>query len=388
MKKKLFSIILSVLTLFNFSHSFATQSVSILLEEDNDTLMVIYRDESGSDGMIISYGGYKWFKEVYINQTDNEATFIQPARYGVSGKMETWMLPRYEIDDFKFIFKTRGDDQYISFLSPQAINEIDGYITQGKRFSIATLQPEKAWYAGTFKPIKKLDQFLELSNKNTRIFCKILYEDFMLNSFNREISSYNVSQLVENAGYKCNSNFELVNKPKSNKFSSKEEIKPLNETLSPKKNYKNYWWVLVILALGAFYLYTKTLPKPKKTKRLIKNKPTGLKKNLINYWEGKVSYGFSYWICLNVIGTIIALPSYFFLTDKFIESASNLVVLLLAFYALLAIMSQIYLIIGTWRSAEFYKLQKRKLKQSLIWGYLGQITIVLSIISKVSNIFI
>ena len=131
-------------------------------------------------------------------------------RYGVSGKMETWMLPRYEIDDFKFIFKTRGDDQYISFLSPQAINEIDGYITQGKRFSIATLQPEKAWYAGTFKPIKKLDQFLELSNKNTRIFCKILYEDFMLNSFNREISSYNVSQLVENAGYKCNSNFELV----------------------------------------------------------------------------------------------------------------------------------------------------------------------------------
>ena len=34
----------------------------------------------------------------------------------------------------------------------------------------------------------------------------------MLNSFNREISSYNVSQLVQNAGYKCNSNFELVNK--------------------------------------------------------------------------------------------------------------------------------------------------------------------------------
>ena len=84
MKKKLFSIILSVLTLFNISHSFAAQSVSILLEEGNDTLMVIYRDESGSDGMIISYGGYKWFKEVYINQTDNEATFIQPARYGLS----------------------------------------------------------------------------------------------------------------------------------------------------------------------------------------------------------------------------------------------------------------------------------------------------------------
>ena len=55
-------ILISIL--FNSSNSLASESVSILLEEDNDTLMVIYRDSSGSDGMIISYGGYKWFKEV------------------------------------------------------------------------------------------------------------------------------------------------------------------------------------------------------------------------------------------------------------------------------------------------------------------------------------
>jgi len=396
MKKKLFSIILFFSVIFNFSNSLANESVSILLEEDNDTLMVIYRYASGSDGIIISYGGYKWFKEVYKNRTNEEETFIQPAKFGISGDMRSWMLPRYEIDDFYFEFNTRGDDQYINFLSAQAINEIEGYITQGKRFSIATYQPGIAWYAGTFTPIKNLNNFLNLSNKNTRIFCKILYEDFMINSFNREISSNNVSQLVEKAGYACNSNFELLNKPKTKiyevdndtgKLTPTKETKPSNEMVLPKTNYKNYWWVLIILALGAFFLYTKTVPKPKKAKRTTKSKPTGFKKDLINYWEGKVSYGFSYWVCLTIIGTVIALPAFYFFSDQFIDSASVIVLLILILYALFVIVSQIYLIVGTWRSAEFYKAQKRKLKQSLIWGYLGQISIVLSVIRKFAEFF-
>ena len=396
MKKKLFSIILFFSVIFNFSNSLANESVSILLEQDNDTLMVIYRYPSGSDGIIISYGGYKWFKKVYNNRTNKEETFIQPAKFGVSGNMKSWMLPRYEIDDFNFEFKTRGDDQYINFLSAQAINEIEGYITQGKRFSIATYQPGIAWYAGTFTPISNLNNFLNLSNENTRIFCKILVEDFMINSFNREISSNNVSQLVEKAGYKCNSNFELVNKPKSKTYvvdKDTGQLKPSNETKStnemksPEINYKNYWWVVIILALGAFFLYTKTVPKPKKTKRATKSKPTGFKKDLINYWHGKVSYGYSYWVCLTIIGTIISIPALYFLTDQFIDSASGIVLLILTLYALFVIISQIYLIVGTWRSAEFYKAQKKKLKQSLIWGHLGQISIVLSVIRKFAEFF-
>ena len=151
--------------------------------------------------------------------------------------------------------------------------------------------------------------------------------------------------------------------------------------------YKNYWWVLIILALGAFFLYTKTVPKPKKTKRTTKSKPTGFKKDLINYWQGKVSYGFSYWVCLTIVGTLIALPSLYFFTDQFFDNASGIVLLILILYALFVIVSQIYLIVGTWRSAEFYKAQKRKLKQSLIWGYLGQISIVLSVIRKFAEFF-
>ena len=167
--------------------------------------------------------------------------------------------------------------------------------------------------------------------------------------------------------------------------SNQEKPKKKYDPYITKTNYKNYWWVVIILALGAFFLYTKTVPKPKKVKRIVKNKPTGFKKDLINYWQGKVSYGFSYWVCLTIIGTIISLPVLYFFTDQFIDSASEIVLLMLILYALFVIVSQIYLIVGTWRSAEFYKAQKRKLKQSLIWGYLGQISIVLSIIRKVAE---
>ena len=191
--------------------------------------------------------------------------------------------------------------------------------------------------------------------------------------------------------YKYNQQFVKTtdNKKKEPKkeVTNQEKPKKKYDRYAPKTNYKNYWWVLILLALGAFFLYTKTVPKPKKIKRVTKSKPTGFKKDLINYWEGRVSYGFSYWVCLTIIGTIIALPSFYFFSDQFIDNASLIVLILIISYALFIFVTQIYLIVGTWRSAEFYKAQKRKLKQSLIWGYLGQISIVLSIISKFAELF-
>ena len=43
---------------------------------------------------------------------------------------------------------------------------------------IATLQPEKAWYAGTWTPVKNINTLKNLSLKNSRTFCMILSEDF------------------------------------------------------------------------------------------------------------------------------------------------------------------------------------------------------------------
>ena len=225
------------------------------------------------------------------------------------------------------------------------------------------------------------------SNKNnysTKYYKKseegLLMDGFYTRVWPTDIFTHN-SQFAQK--YEVDKDTGQLNPKKE--VTNQEKPKKKNDRYAPKTNYKNYWWVLILLALGAFFLYTKTVPKPKKTKRTIKSKPTGFKKDLINYWQGKVSYGFSYWVCLTIIGTLIALPSFYFFTDQFIDSASGIVLLILILYALFVIVSQIYLIVGTWRSAEFYKAQKRKLKQSLIWGYLGQISIVLSIIRKISE---
>src|SRR5210317_831871 len=131
MKKKLFSFILIFLSIFNYSKAEINSTYSILLEEDNSTLMVIFRDQTGSDGLVISYGGYKWFKEVYQTKTNQEETFIQPARLGQTGNMSSWMMPKYQIGDFNFEFNNRGEDQYISFVSSEYTSEIEGYITRG-----------------------------------------------------------------------------------------------------------------------------------------------------------------------------------------------------------------------------------------------------------------
>ena len=249
LKKKLFSIILFFSVILNFSNSFAKESVSILLEKDHKGIMVIYRYPSGSDGIIISYGGYKWFKEVYKSRTNNEQTFIQPAKFGVSGDMKSWMLQRYEIDDFYFEFRTRGDDQYINFLSSQAINEIEGYITRGKRFSLATLQPEKAWYAGIWTPVKNINTLKNLSLKNSRTFCMILSEDFMINAFNKELKTNDVSQLIIDSGYQCN-NFELVSKPKPKKYEADKDPSQLTSTDELNHQMRQCHQIQIIKIIG------------------------------------------------------------------------------------------------------------------------------------------
>lgn len=173
-----------------------------------------------------------------------------------------------------------------------------------------------------------------------------------------------------------------------NRSNVKKQSNDIKKNVSSNKelNYKDYWWVLIILALGAFYLFSVTTPKPElKQKRKIK-KSDNISKNFKLFWDGKISYGYSYWVYLTIIGTIISLPALIISeSDKFWEQASTFVILATIIYGLLIIISQIYLIVGTWRSADFYKEKKRKLKQSPIWGYLGQASIIISLIKKFSQ---
>ena len=167
---------------------------------------------------------------------------------------------------------------------------------------------------------------------------------------------------------------------KKEKVEKKEKVKKKVERYKPKKQYTDYWWVVVLLGLLTFFIYVTTVKKSKvKIKSRAKKQDSELKKILKPYWQGKVSYGFSYWVWLTLVGTIISIPA--FLPDSFWDQY----LLPMLLYVIFLLVAKVYLIVGTWRSAEIYKKEKQKKKQSAIWAYLGQISIVLSVIRMLAE---
>ena len=164
----------------------------------------------------------------------------------------------------------------------------------------------------------------------------------------------------------------------------KSEVK----TNDDSKNYYDFWWVVVLVAGLLFYLYSSTVIKPKKTKKLKAIKKhksqSAIKESLLVFWRGDISYGFSYWIYGSVVGTLISIPA-LIISDKQIDNFSAPEVILYASYVIFLIIAKIYLLVGIWRSAEKYKAMKTKLKESTVWGYLGQISLILSILRGIGN---
>ncbi len=177
------SILIIVIFLFSIKNILANEKVdaySFFYEEDGDGALILYYQNDDIFGQIISYGGYKWFKATYTNSDNETSTFIQPSNLGISMNQDSWMQPRYQIDEFFYEFEEINNDQFLTFYSPEATQTIVGYMTRNESFSIASLS-SVAWYAGTFIPIKNtksLDSFLKL---NTKTFCMLLNDTTIIN---------------------------------------------------------------------------------------------------------------------------------------------------------------------------------------------------------------
>ena len=173
MKKYILVILIKFVLVFNCFASENIDAYSFFYEEDGDGALILYYQNDDIYGQIISYGGYKWFKTTYSNKDTETSTYIQPSHLGKSMDQDSWMQPRYQIDEFVYEFEEYNNDQYLTFYSPEATQSIVGYMTRNESFSIATLS-NVAWYAGTFFPIKNTNSLENLLKLNIKTFCMLL----------------------------------------------------------------------------------------------------------------------------------------------------------------------------------------------------------------------
>ena len=190
MKKSILFIVIFLFSIKNILANEKVDAYSFFYEEDGDGALILYYQNNDIFGQIISYGGYKWFKATYTNSDNETSTFIQPSNLGISMNQDSWMQPRYEIDEFVYEFEEINNDQFLTFYSPEATQTIVGYMTRNESFSIASLS-SVAWYAGTFIPIKNTNNLDDLIKLNTKTFCMLINDPTIINvkskQFNREV---------------------------------------------------------------------------------------------------------------------------------------------------------------------------------------------------------
>jgi len=193
----------------NNNKTYTDESYSILIEKDFDSVMFMYRySDNKNNAEIIQYGGYKWFKKVFEGNENVDLTVaIQPKGIGISMNEKTWFTPRYLLNSFRHIYEELGGNQSIKFVTNDGFISINGYISRGQGFEFSA-RDRTAWYAGTYTPVKTVDDFKKIANKNSIVFCMIM-NDVVLTGFNRELKHSKIKKILEQEGYKCDSNNNL-----------------------------------------------------------------------------------------------------------------------------------------------------------------------------------
>ena len=112
-----------------------------------------------------------------------------------------------------------------------------------------------------------------------------------------------------------------------------------------------------------------------------------MKSEIKKFWLGKISLGKSFWLWYFVGGTILSLPAWL-VPDTSLQSTSSISIFLL--YCFIALVGVIFLMIGTFKSAQEYRKIKKKKKQSAGWGIAAQADFNLSgfrIFDELAKIF-
>ena len=157
-----------------------------------------------------------------------------------------------------------------------------------------------------------------------------------------------------------------------------QKVNPLeNNKTRDQIDYKSYWWVVILIGVIAFFVYTQTtkeLPKPKKIQKF-KPKNQGA---IGKFFEGDVSLATSFWGIYFGLGTAIGLIYY-----GLSENSDNYLIIVLS--SLFVVSFTVFTMIGTWRSASKYKIDKKRKGDRGGWGTAAQVYIALGVIRMISQ---
>ena len=236
----------------------------------------------------------------------------------------------------------------------------------------------KVWYSNSKGQIVKYGTqggVIKLNSSNTqftKIYDQLSDAGVNMNSISRKVWPIGSSRLKD----------PLAPPPGGYVF---EKFDNFDDIIKRKKDQKNplqYWWVVVLVGLVAFFIYTQTAKKiPKKkskkiTSALKKNKKTKSNSFLLKFYRGEETLGISYWIYYSIISGILIFLITVMERAKVNDSFVGL-------YSLLALSYYIFAAIGTWRSANNYTKMKIAAKQTYGWATVTKVLIVLAMIRGV-----
>jgi hypothetical protein len=233
---------------------------------------------------------------------------------------------------------------------------------------------------------KEISGIIKLSGDLIEFSVKPFYFDD--GTYSQGIPNRKEIRIWPNNIYDHNANVQIKVEnfnPQENKAKRSEKLSSKLNDNSSSTDYKSYWWVLVLLAGVAFFIYTQTKKSFKKKEKIVK--PKAIKKEdsfFKKFFEGKESLGFSYWVMFTAIPVINALIFYVLESSKSINKDSRDAIAGLFGWWMLAFF--IYATIGTWRSAAAYKLEKESKKEGFGWAIAAYVTIVISIISFIGRV--
>jgi S1-C subfamily serine protease len=175
---------------------------SILIEEDQTTVMFLVRSPDGNDRTdVIDYTSYKWFQKVF-DDGSKPKIYLTPTYRTIQADPRTYFQSRHEIGDFRYTFAHHDENLELSLVSKEIAVTVNQYIAEKEKFVLAG-ESETGWYAGTFKPITNALGLVHLSRISPEIFCEIVKNPLTKNNYNRELKSDNLEDLMRSMSIEC-----------------------------------------------------------------------------------------------------------------------------------------------------------------------------------------